>query len=129
MSYYVLHIRRPTRSIRTATLLPYTTRCRSGRRAALRQMGRDHTTGSHLAPALADRDGAHPQRHLGAADRHRLPEHRRREFPHRASRYCGREPDRSEENTSEPQTLMRLSHAAFCLIKKTNRSITHKLAM
>src|SRR3546814_7188810 len=34
-------------------------------------------------------------------------------------------PDRSEEHTSELQSLMRTSYAVFCL-KKTNTKITHK---
>src|SRR3546814_990915 len=33
---------------------------------------------------------------------------------------------RSEEHTSELQSLMRISYAVFCLKKKNNREITHK---
>src|SRR3546814_7720796 len=33
---------------------------------------------------------------------------------------------RSEEHTSELQSLMRISYAVFCLKKKKNRSTTHK---
>src|SRR3546814_7826751 len=33
-----------------------------------------------------------------------------------------REPDRSEEHTSELQSLMRISYAVFCLKKKKNRT-------
>src|SRR3546814_3573279 len=33
---------------------------------------------------------------------------------------CGRLPARSEEHTSELQSLMRISYAVFCLKKKTN---------
>src|SRR3546814_10502201 len=33
---------------------------------------------------------------------------------------------RSEEHTSELQSLMRISYAVFCLKKKTNRTIKHK---
>src|SRR3546814_7595305 len=37
-----------------------------------------------------------------------------------------RDPDRSEEHTSELQSLMRISYAVFCLKKKNNRTITNK---
>src|SRR3546814_3048790 len=33
--------------------------------------------------------------------------------------------DRSEEHTSELQSLMRISYAVFCLKKKTNRTLQH----
>src|SRR3546814_6865930 len=35
-------------------------------------------------------------------------------------------PCRSEEHTSELQSLMRISYAVFCLKKKTTRNKTHK---
>src|SRR3546814_2793389 len=35
---------------------------------------------------------------------------------------------RSEEHTSELQSLMRISYAVFCLKKKTNQHITRKIA-
>src|SRR3546814_1643181 len=35
-------------------------------------------------------------------------------------------PERSEEHTSELQSLMRISYAVFCLKKKNNRNITCK---
>src|SRR3546814_1677262 len=44
--------------------------------------------------------------------------------------YWGTEEERSEEHTSELQSLMRLSYAVFCLKKKTNitsQSNTHPL--
>src|SRR3546814_10003362 len=37
---------------------------------------------------------------------------------------AGRTPDRSEEHTSELQSLMRISYAVFCLKKKTRRKTT-----
>src|SRR3546814_7077632 len=40
-------------------------------------------------------------------------------------RYVGEEPGRSEEHTSELQSLMRISYAVFCLKKKT-KSHTRK---
>src|SRR3546814_5507476 len=90
-------IRRPPRSTRTDTLLPYTTLFRSGYAGlsggALRS--------AHLHP---DR-----QRIAGAA---RSLCRRRRYSREDAD-------DRSEEHTSELQSLMRISYAVFCLKKKT----------
>src|SRR3546814_1424128 len=85
----LLMIRRPPRSTRTDTLFPYTTLVRSA--AARRRRVRD-----------------------GAAVR-RAPVHARR--PPRPARALGGG-DRSEEHTSELQSLMRNSYAVFCLKKK-----------
>src|SRR3546814_1300411 len=85
-------IRRPPRSTRTDTLFPYTTLFRS------RQHGRQH-----------------PARPGGGA------EAARREVPvdrPRPDRYLGPFRRRSEEHTSELQSLMRISYAVFCLKKK-----------
>src|SRR3546814_8222903 len=40
-------------------------------------------------------------------------------------RSCRRGSTRSEEHTSELQSLMRISYAVFCLKKKKNRQNTH----
>src|SRR3546814_4419464 len=37
---------------------------------------------------------------------------------------AGQQPGRSEEHTSELQSLMRISYAVFCLKKKTKHSLT-----
>src|SRR3546814_20019852 len=79
-SLFFLMIRRPPRSTRTDTLLPYTTLFRS------------------VAPA-----------HAGASPR---PFHRQR------GEQSDRPMARSEEHTSELQSLMRISYAVFCLKKK-----------
>src|SRR3546814_15890185 len=90
---FFLMIRRPPRSTRTDTLVPYTTLFRSAARA-----------GSRLAPETS---GATPDHCLrgGAAG----SSHRPRSAPGA---------DRSEEHTSELQSLMRISYAVFCLKKK-----------
>src|SRR3546814_5998291 len=87
-------IRRPPRSTRTDTLFPYTTLFRSG-------------TGQGGDLARAD---AHQQR--------RSLFHR--QVPGDAARrlYAHVRADRSEEHTSELQSLMRISYAVFCLKKK-----------
>src|SRR3546814_10888078 len=99
-----LMIRRPPRSTRTDTLFPYTTLFRSRCRA---RRGR-------VFP--------HPHR------RYRRPPFARRlcrgiaRRPQMARPRLGRRPRRSEEHTSELQSLMRISYAVFCLKKKkTNK--------
>src|SRR3546814_7605839 len=87
-------IRRPPRSTRTDTLFPYTTLFRSSRPAA--SVAADHRR--------ARRGAARP-----FADR--LALNRRRSQPVARKR-------RSEEHTSELQSLMRISYAVFCLKKK-----------
>src|SRR3546814_7069871 len=93
-SLFFLMIRRPPRSTRTDTLFPYTTLFRS------------------LPPGRVPR-------HRGADGAVRAP------CPHPGRRH-GRSPGtdarrkahRSEEHTSELQSLMRISYAVFCLKKK-----------
>src|SRR3546814_1339675 len=87
-------IRRPPRSTRTDTLFPYTTLFRSARP---RRRG---------AEAGDARDGE--------ADASRLRARRHRD---RRGRLL-RDEQRSEEHTSELQSLMRISYAVFCLKKK-----------
>src|SRR3546814_5181677 len=95
-------IRRPPRSTRTDTLFPYTTLFRSPdlRRPRL----------SHLSlRALVVDAGGDVGRVPGGGVRHPAG--------HRG--YRGRrERPRSEEHTSELQSLMRISYAVFCLKKK-----------
>src|SRR3546814_15394536 len=96
---FFLMIRRPPRSTRTDTLFPYTTLFRSPgvdhRGAGRRRRDRDPV---HV---LGPRPPLDPQLH--ARDPRRGP--------------AGRA-DRSEEHTSELQSLMRISYAVFCLKKK-----------
>src|SRR3546814_3094916 len=97
-------IRRPPRSTRTATLFPYTTLFRSpgglarpaGQPLPLRALRRDDR-GSQ---------GPRPSECLEA-------------MPKRTD-------IRSEEHTSELQSLMRISYAVFCLEKKNNTIIHYR---
>src|SRR3546814_3984337 len=98
-------IRRPPRSTRTDTLFPYTTlfrsdECRSGGGAFCGRQRRRHAV-----------DGwpVHP---VDRADRKR---------PCDLPRFSGGNP-RSEEHTSELQSLMRISYAVFCLKKKKKKN-------
>src|SRR3546814_14607050 len=101
--------RRPPRSTHTDTLVPYTTLFRSRYRRRL--TGRPGTTDRAL---YDDEDKGHRP---GARDRQ---EDRRGAF--RVDRVRGqtggglaRPARRSEEHTSELQSLMRISYAVFCL--------------
>src|SRR3546814_3924777 len=125
-------IRRPPRSTRTDTLFPYTTLFRSRGTAAVpcpawnvdrddpAQPGRpQHRRESRCAGASA-RDNAHwaPVRQRAAHWRSRhgasqlFRQARTTVRPSVEGRY------RSEEHTSELQSLMRISYAVFCLTKK-----------
>src|SRR3546814_4170559 len=107
-------IRRPPRSTRTDTLFPYTTLFRSGRPRAGRRAW--HAIESSKSPSwrnlrscesrsaeIADDYACNPG--LPLSQEHKEP--------------------RSEEHTSELQSLMRISYAVFCLKKKTNTQILH----
>src|SRR3546814_7340507 len=85
-----LMIRRPPRSTRTDTLFPYTTLFRSRRST-----------------------GGHSSRRSRASLRGR-----RVRAEYRPRSRCRRRRRRSEEHTSELQSLMRISYAVFCLKKK-----------
>src|SRR3546814_7369729 len=98
-------ILRPPRSTRTDTLFPYTTLFRSHHRAA-----------AIFAP------GDHPLE-IGIGHRMIFGAHREPLVVGVRARPLGDRPARSEEHTSELQSLMRISYAVFCLKKKktTNR--------
>src|SRR3546814_9723412 len=91
-------IRRPPRSTRTDTLLPYTTLFRSPDR----RVGGQRPLAPFQLPAV-------PQYHSDELSE----ESQAGEGPRDALREC-----RSEEHTSELQSLMRISYAVFCLNKQ-----------
>src|SRR3546814_7787188 len=112
-------IRRPPRSTRTATLFPYTTLFRSGGDLLLR-LGQSPGFTQLIAAALTQnftRDVAE----LEAKIRRAVDERREGDFLIR-TRIENFETGeiRSEEHTSELQSLMRISYAVFCLKKKKN---------
>src|SRR3546814_10452784 len=92
-------IRRPPRSTRTDTLFPYTTLFRS---RPARHFPAPYPQARRLRPR-SDRDD------LAGAD---------------AEPFGQAQDRRSEEHTSELQSLMRISYAVFCLKKK--KHITKK---
>src|SRR3546814_21130933 len=101
--FFVLMIRRPPRSTRTDTLFPYTTLFRSSRRISpcsvnlLALLSRLNSICRTLVTSecIVPRSSAWTRRVL---------------------------PFRSEEHTSELQSLMRISYAVFCLKKKTQHN-------
>src|SRR3546814_8971861 len=110
-------IRRPPRSTRTDTLFPYTTLFRSGAaddgRPAFGVPSDPQPDGAGAAGHSDDameragnRVAAHGRAAVAAVGREGRDADRRR-------------PARSEEHTSELQSLMRISYAVFCLKKKT----------
>src|SRR3546814_10479107 len=101
-------VRRPPRSTRTDTLVPYTTLFRSHLQQRL-----------ELVRGAGRLDGDRFGRHV---DNFRTEQVH--DFDHLSARRCvGPHLDhhqRSEEHTSELQSLMRTSYAVFCLKKKKN---------
>src|SRR3546814_4219115 len=87
-------IRRPPRSTRTDTLFPYTTLFRSAWRGPVPALRRGQC---HRGLCRQRRDGRARAGHLRPSGNGR----------------------RSEEHTSELQSLMRISYAVFCLKKQT----------
>src|SRR3546814_12580573 len=92
--FFFLMIRRPPRSTRTDTLFPYTTLFRS----LAEGVGADLDCAGELLRRLVEIPAAELREPVELAD-DRL--------------------ERSEEHTSELQSLMRISYAVFCLKKKT----------
>src|SRR3546814_9601287 len=111
-------IRRPPRSTRTDTLFPYTTLFRSqaqGRKGSGARTLATCRTNRALSPRqLVFRPAAPNLRQRSRARPQVLP-----------SRFRVR--SRSEEHTSELQSLMRISYAVFCLKKKKTQSANTQL--
>src|SRR3546814_2265948 len=115
-------IRRPPRLTRTDTLFPYTTLCRAPADGAhpLRLGAGDRGRTRHRAVGQRRRDQPRTRgaaRTVGRSARKSSPDLRRDRPPPQAGQ-GGRRRTRSEEHTSELQSLMRISYAVFCLKKK-----------
>src|SRR3546814_5352605 len=124
---FFVMIRRPPRSTRTDTLFPYTTLFRS---KVPRRNRPDHAE-RHM-PRLAIALGAvlvdrHRQVEAGGAHQPIARSHDLARGLRMRLALLGCE-QRSEEHTSELQSLMRISYAVFCLKKKkqdNNKSAYH----
>src|SRR3546814_3166098 len=132
-------IRRPPRSTRTDTLFPYTTLFRSGFPLIV---GDDPCLGLYT---FFDGDG--PCGHIASDQSRALLFTPGKEvpvvnqaifddfriacayFPRRKGVERRRIDQRSEEYTSELQSLMRISYAVFCLKKKNNTTKYYKLTI
>src|SRR3546814_997975 len=120
-------IRRPPRSTRTDTLFPYTTLFRSTLRIGGMTIHEISASTSPLPFLTGYPDAAMPMGRIGSAPGdapfvliRSLPSPERNGW--RSVRCRGvrqvRGYSRSEEHTSELQSLMRISYAVFCLNKK-----------
>src|SRR3546814_3552476 len=107
-------IRRPPRSTRTDTLFPYTTLCRSVQPHRLfRRDGQNLHCRVPVSMTTAALGGQVEVPTLdGGKARVTIP----------GGSQTGK---RSEEHTSELQSLMRISYAVFCLKKKKAKLTTH----
>src|SRR3546814_1646736 len=107
-------IRRPPRSTRTDTLFPYTTLFRSSANPIRRAATAKGSNVADFSPGLSLGCGG---RHSAAAffgARDQVGGFQRDILDQRVR-------GRSEEHTSELQSLMRISYAVFCLKKKKNK--------
>src|SRR3546814_8119398 len=117
-------IRRPTKSKRTDTLFPYTTLFRSAAPRSRRwRYATRRRPSARLRRRAPDRDGGRrlswrmqPSFQLNRATRRSPP-----------AAYRVRRTARSEEHTSELQSLMRISYAVFCLKKKKQEHIRQQI--
>src|SRR3546814_6081483 len=126
--FFFLMIRRPPRSTRTDTLFPYTTLFRSRHRGARGSPCHGQETpaetwgdawcrqGLQCLELQAGPAGGRPGAPCCLEIRYRMG----RPADHAATGL------RSEEHTSELQSLMRISYAVFCLKKKTKNTHVHK---
>src|SRR3546814_3562239 len=108
MVFFFLMIRRPPRSTRTDTLFPYTTLFRSLQRILtdhLAAQGPPQLLDLNVEQVLELARLGHRLQRLDVAESIAQVDHQLR---------C----PRSEEHTSELQSLMRISYAVFCLKKK-----------
>src|SRR3546814_7091029 len=114
-------IRNPPSCTRTDTLFPYTTLFRSAMPVRMRAAMLDHDD-----PPPRAGDPIPPPSHWT----YLIPSHRQSALAEDGHALRGEFmppvplPRRSEEHTSELQSLMRISYAVFCLKKKT-RTITN----
>src|SRR3546814_990160 len=99
-------IRRPPRSTRTDTLFPYTTLFRSLGESRRQGSGPRKSSAVTGRPQLFTPSGLNVRPYKTLCAHERCNGHR------------------SEEHTSELQSLMRISYAVFCLKKKTNNKYT-----
>src|SRR3546814_7282655 len=119
---FFLMIRRPPRSTRTDTLFPYTTLFRSVGRCHAGISQSSTVGGARAGRAARARSGfsskaRHPYPCAGRCHAEGWPQRGRRDG-YGVGIGIVQGADRSEEHTSELQSLMRISYAVFCFTKK-----------
>src|SRR3546814_7068441 len=119
MFIFFLMIRRPPRSTRTDTLFPYTTLFRSHSQGLFSILARASPARVFLCHRYLFVAPRAPGAATRGRDGHRSDRRRRRRSVQ--CRKCAEYLQRSEEHTSELQSLMRISYAVFCLKKKKNK--------
>src|SRR3546814_1358614 len=131
---FFLMIRRPPRSTRTDTLFPYTTLCRSWgatrngsgqkkgpqREAAVPGESDQAACWSSSPESATLSSFAGVSSGAAVGEPNRMTSGTQARAASRSSASMGR----SEEHTSELQSLMRISYAVFCLKKKTKTQTT-----
>src|SRR3546814_2790405 len=108
---------RPPRSTRTDTLFPYTTlfRSRPGLRGLTEVLAQRPQPGARARQLDAECHGDDEEQEGDGEHGQNVPSRRRSAGLAELHRAQGQ---RSEEHTSELQSLMRISYAVFCLKKK-----------
>src|SRR3546814_10330532 len=115
-------IRRPPRATRTDTLFPYTTLFRSSWLRCKGPVREERLSTQVVGSAILPAQGPSARRSTGERRHHHqtvspADYHRRTLNYHTFFR--------SEEHTSELQSLMRISYAVFCLKKKKKKTHQH----
>src|SRR3546814_9012340 len=125
--FFFVMLRRPTESTRTYPLFPYTTLFRSSeahpgpsRPAPGRVPGSRFLQGQGKLADNGDRRLRQRQHAAGHRAEEQALEGGLAARPHHD------QVDRSEEHTSELQSLMRISYAVFCLKKKKKKQTLNK---
>src|SRR3546814_8951802 len=108
-------IRRPPRSTRTDPLFPYTTLFRSLKQVIVAV----RAAADALAKKVASGTAIDAAARAAGLEASTITDVEKQDYAKSASAGAA-DAARSEEHTSELQSLMRISYAVFCLKKKTN---------
>src|SRR3546814_7849471 len=111
-------IRQPPKSTRTDTLFPYTTLFRS-QPSLVRTL--DQLQAAGLVERVPNPDDRRSNRVAFTAEGKELVGQIEARLANLRRELLEGVPDRSEEHTSELQSLMRISYAVFCLKKKKKK--------
>src|SRR3546814_2366478 len=112
--FFFFMIRRPPRSTRTDTLFPYTTLFRSCQQALARSQ------------SCLRSNASTPSRRKSTATVSPSSARASASNVARSGGWGAAPQERSEEHTSELQSLMRISYAVFCWKKKKHKTKTKK---